>query len=473
MKHKYVCAACDFGASSGRVLRAEFDGTRVVLHEQHRFAHHMILRGEHAYWDFSALYQNLMEGLRKSAGERGLDSVGIDTWGVDFGLILDGTLSVPPMSYRDAANAAAMEEVHRMVGAEQMYARSGVANMALNTVYQLRKLQNAGMLQGKMLLMADLFGYFLSGDMRSEYTNATTTQLVFGAGWDEALIAQIGLPREMFTEIMMPHQWKGAIRAEHGLGGAKLACVPGHDTACAVACVPQDEGGVFISSGTWSLLGIVTQNPVICAEGAAGGYSNYGAAEGGMLLKDIMGMWIINECKRQWNKQDAALGFSEIVTAAQAARTCRAWIDPDDEVFFDAPDMIGAVQARCFGDVPQTVGEVARCVFESLAMKYRHSIERLEYIVQKPLTSIYMVGGGIQNEFLCQLVADVCGRECICGPVEATGLGNVLSQLAAAGEITQAQMGDVLQASFARKVYVPREDSIMEEAYIAFARMMQ
>lgn len=474
MRKDFVCAACDFGASSGRVMTGRFDGERLTVSQAGRFVNSPVVLGTEWYWDFPRLFTEMCGGLEKCGPD--IASIGIDTWGVDFGLLdKEGRLLGNPMSYRDPGNESAMEEVHGLIGAEEMYHETGIANMPLNTVYQLYRLSRRGRLEGAgtLLMLPDLFGYFLTGEKSNEATAAGSSQMMKGHGWNQELIARLGLPARIFSaDIISAGQPKGMAAVKSRINGVQVVAVPGHDTACAVSALAGfKDNEAFLSSGTWSLLGTCAGAPITVPEGMEEKYSNYLDVRGGyMLLKDIMGMWLVNRCKAVWEKADDKIGFAEITREAQKAEAFRAFIDPDQEVFFAAEDMPAAITANCGGKPPRTVGETARCIFESLALKYRNSIEKLERITGRSFETIRMMGGGIQNEFLCQCVADATGKPCVCGPVEATAIGNILAQLIAAGEAADwSEAGNILGASFPAKEYLPGERRVWEDAYGAYA----
>jgi len=443
------------------VIEGAFDGKRLELTEVRRVSHYPVRMGGDLYWDFPLLFSEMLAGLQASVSSGALRSIGIDTWGCDFGLLdRGGRLRSNPLSYRDESNDAAMKDVLSILGERRLYEQTGVVNMALNTVFQLFKHKQRGDLESvsNMLLLPDLFSYFLTGEISSEYTAATTTQLFGDGSWLTDVIRDLALPDDIFTGIVMPGTLKGIVNEPYGpLTGVRLVSVPGHDTACALESangITADD--VLISSGTWSMLGNIADSPFINDAGFTGGYSNYGAADGSLLVRDIAGMWIINNCKLKWESGGKRMAFSDIVEAAEAAAPFGAFIDPDDEEFYSAQDMPAAIMRKCTGIPPRTDGEIARCVFESLALKYRRAIEELEQVSGKKSGLIRIIGGGARNELLCQMVADACGRVCVCGPYEATAAGNVFSQLIAAGELERGQIGDVIKDSFELRTYEPK-----------------
>lgn len=473
MKKTFVCAACDFGASSGRVIKGIFDGGALSVIEAHRFANAPVREESGLYWDIGQLYNNMRIGLELCAGQ-GIKSIGIDAWGVDFGLLgNEGKLISQPMSYRDVKNEKAMERVLAVVGDDEMYRETGIANMSLNTVYQLYRLKTENKLDENqtLLMLPDLLSYFLTGKISNEITAVSSTQLMKGRSWNWELIQALQLPEEIFSApLAQTGACKGLANSVNSSGKIKVIAVPGHDTACAVNALPElGTDSVFISSGTWSLLGVRTNKPFISKEGMYEGYSNYLGTGGYICLKDIMGMWLLNRCRESWKMEGNDYGFDEIVCRARKANKFRAWIDPDEKIFFDARNMPEAIAENCFGISPETPGDIARCIFESLALKYRYSLEKLEKIANKKFAEIRMVGGGIQNSFLCQCVANAAARPCICGPVEATAVGNIVAQLISAGELANMNEAEkMMKISFPVREYLPNKSEEWEEAYQSY-----
>ena len=415
--------AFDLGASNGRAILGTFDGEKISMQELHRFENNYIEMNGVYYWDIPYLYDQLKQGLlafkRLKVGT--LDCFGIDTWGVDYGLLDEnGHLLSIPRAYRMAVDAD-MERVWEKVDFPTQFRRTGIAALNFNTVYQLsrRKDENDAALKGAkaLLMMPDLLGYFLSGEAKSEYTNVTTSMLYnpTAKDWDWETIDELELPREIFTEIDQPGQIRGYLRSELaeelGMNRVPFAVVGTHDTASAVAAIPGSGSFAFCSSGTWSLFGVETDEPILTDSVRDANFSNEGTVQGGFRpLKNIMGLWLIQECRRDWaQKTGLTYTWDEIVEEARNSEPFRTIIDPDYSAFFGGGDMVRKLQDYCrkVGQpVPETVGQIARTIYESLALKYRWALERLEEIKGVRIEMLNIVGGGCKNQLLDQMAAD-------------------------------------------------------------------
>ena len=386
--------AFDLGASNGRAILGQFDGEKITMKELHRFENNYVEMNGVYYWDLPYLYNQLKQGLlafkQENVGD--LDCFGIDTWGVDYGLLdKNGHLLGNPRAYRYAVDED-FEEAWK-IALEQAET---------------------------MLMMPDLLGYFLTGEMKSEYTNVTTSMLYNPTtkDWDWQTIEELGLPKKIFTEMDRAGQLRGTLRPELaeelGLNQANFAAVGTHDTASAVAAIPGDGSFAFCSSGTWSLFGVETDEPILSDEVRDANFSNEGTIQGGFRpLKNIMGLWLIQECRRDWIKAGTKYSWDEIVQLAKQAEPLRSIIDPDFGEFFAGGNMVAKIQDFCRNTnqpVPETVGQIARCIYESLALKYRWALERLEEIKGQKIDTLNIVGGGIQNKLLNQMVADSINR---------------------------------------------------------------
>ena len=481
--------AFDLGASNGRAILGQFDGEKITMRELHRFENNYIEMNGVYYWDLPYLYNQLKQGLLafKNANVGELDCFGIDTWGVDYGLLDgNGQLLSNPRSYRYAEDAD-MQAVWQTVDFPTLFARTGIATMNFNTVYQLyrRKLQNDPALESAqtMLMLPDLLGFFLTGACKTEYTNATTSMLYNPTtkDWDWQTIDALGLPRRIFTELDRAGQLRGTLRPELaqelGLNEARFAAVGTHDTASAVAAIPGSGSFAFCSSGTWSLFGVETDEPILSDAVREANFSNEGTIQGGFRpLKNIMGLWLIQECRRDWQKAGQRLSWDEIVELAKQAEPLRSIIDPDYGEFFAGGQMVQKIQNFCRETnqpVPETVGQVARCIYESLALKYRWALERLEQIKGARIDTLNIVGGGIQNKLLDQFAADSIDRPVITGPVEGAAIGNLLAQAMALGEIkTMDELCAVVRRSEAVSVYEPHHTDAWEAAYTKLLRLI-
>ncbi|OQB23606.1 MAG: Rhamnulokinase [Firmicutes bacterium ADurb.Bin182] len=490
MKSALNLIAFDIGASNGRAVLGRFDGRKVETEELCRFENGFIDVNGVLYWDALNLFSQMKASLScfKKAGYKDLSSFGIDTWGVDYGLLdKNGRLLGNPISYRHAADED-MEAVWERVPKELLFKRTGVASMNFNTVFQLyrRKRERDVALENadSLLLMPDLLGYFLSGEKMSEYTIVTTSQLYDpnARDWDYATIRALGLPAHIFTPIDMAGEIRGrllnAISEEIGINRAAFTAVGTHDTASAVAAIPGEGSFAFCSSGTWSLFGVETDKPILTEQVYKSGFSNEGTVQGGFRpLKNIMGLWLIQECRRDWQKQGENLSWDEIVEAAEGAKPLRSIIDPDCSAFFRAGDMENKIRQYCLDTkqpVPETRGEIARCIYESLALKYRWALERLEEIKGEKISRFNIVGGGIKNKLLNQMAADATGRQVTTGPVEGACIGNLLMQAVALGELTGIdEVRQVVRDSVKTETYMPERTGAWEDAYDKLLNLLE
>ncbi len=475
--------AFDLGASNGRAILGQFDGNKITVTELHRFENNYIEMNGVFYWDTPYLYNQLKQGLLafKQGGYGELHGFGIDTWGVDYGLLdKNGHLAGVPRSYRLGVQAD-IDAVKEKIPAHVLYSRTGIdTGLTFNTLYQLyrRKREGDAALEvaDTLLLTPDLLGYFLTGEKGTEYTIATTTQLYdpTAKDWDWATIEELGLPKHIFTKIEKTGTVRGHLRPELceelGLNPAPFIAVGSHDTASSVAAIPGSGSFAFCSSGTWSLFGVETDSPDLSPEAAAAGFSNEGTVQGGFRpLKNIVGLWLIQECRRDWIKKGTKLSWDEIVQEAIKAEPLRSVIDTDAPEFYAGGNMEAKIQDFCRRTgqpVPETVGQVARCIYESLALKYRHALEGLEKMKGQPIASLNIVGGGIQNRLLNQMVADSLDRPVITGPIEGAAMGNLLTQAMALGYIENLDgLRAVVRSSEAVEVWTPNHTPAWEEAY--------
>ena len=490
--------ALDLGAESGRGLLGKFDGARLTLEEVHRFLNVPVRMLQTLHWDLPRLFDEIKTALRKAgAANPGLDGVGIDTWGVDFGLVGRGdTLLGNPVHYRDARTEGMLEAAFRRVPRERIYEVTGLQFLPFNTAYQLLALRRAGSpllaAAETLLMMPDLFAWLLTGRRVGEWTNASTTQLLDprSGTWSDALCRGLDLPREVLPELIEPGTEIGpmlrSVADEVGIAAGLTVLAPGtHDTASAVAAVPAVGPGsvakgppdwCYLSSGTWSLLGVEVPRPVITAETLRYNLTNEGGVAGTTrLLKNIMGLWLVQECRRTWARAGRDLSYEELIPRAEAAMPFAALVDPDDATFLTPGDMPARLAAFCIrtGQTPPAdEGAFVRCALESLALKYRATIEQLETILGTTIRTIHVVGGGTRNALLCQFTADACGRPVHAGPIEATAVGNVLLQAMARGRIASlADARAIVARSFPVTVYEPRATAAWDEAAGRFAEL--
>ncbi|WP_435018121.1 rhamnulokinase [Tundrisphaera sp. TA3] len=481
--------ALDLGAESGRGMIGRFDGERLQLEEVHRFPNGPVRLLNTLHWDVPRLWDEMKAAIRKAvAGYPGLDGVGVDTWGVDFGLVGRGeTLLGNPVHYRDARTDGVMEAAARTLPREAIYEATGLQFLPFNSIYQLIAMKQAGSPLLKMaeslLLMPDLFGWLMTGRRVGERTNATTTQLYDprAGSWSDDLCRAFDLPRAILPELIDPGTelgpMLGSVADEVGLRSPLTVLMPGtHDTASAVAAVPAvvadptaPPDWCYLSSGTWSLLGVEVPRPIITAETLRANFTNEGGVAGTTrLLKNIMGLWLVQECRRTWARAGREFSYDELIAAAREARPFATLVDPDDPSFFapgDMPARIAAFAARTGQPVPEGEGGFVRCALESLALKYRWTVRRLESIVGTTIRAIHVVGGGSRNALLCQFTADACGVPVHAGPVEATAAGNILLQAMARGRIgSLADARAVVARSFPVATFEPQDAGAWSEA---------
>ena len=483
MKKVRNLLAFDLGASNGRAILGRFDGEKITMQELHRFENNYIEMNGVFYWDTPYLFSQLKQGLLKfkQGGFGDLDAFGIDTWGVDYGLLdKNGHLAGVPRSYR-LGTQADIDAVMEKIPAEKLYARSGIdTSLTFNTLYQLYRRKREGdvalEVADTMLLTPDLLGYFLTGAKGTEYTIATTTQLYnpTTGDWDWETIDELELPRHIFTPIDKTGTIRGYLREELcqelGLNPAAFVAVGSHDTASAVAAIPGTGSFAFCSSGTWSLFGAEMDKPDLSMEAANAGFSNEGTIQGGFRpLRTIIGMWIIQECRRDWLKNGMDISWDGVVAEARKAEPLRSIIDPDAPEFYAGGNMEKKIKDFCRRTgqpVPETVGQVARCVYESLALKYRHALEGLEKMKGQRIDSLNIVGGPINNRFLDQLIADSLDRKVVTGPIEGAAMGNLLTQAMALGDIADLDgIRRVVRNSENVEVWTPSHTPEWEAAY--------
>ncbi|MBN2909748.1 rhamnulokinase [Polycladomyces sp. WAk] len=484
--------AVDLGASNGRTVIGEYDGERLFLREIKRFQNHPVGLGDTLYWDFLNLFSEIQESLVKACSEGLIPStVGVDTWGVDFGLIDEyGELVANPRHYRNPQHGSVLDEVFARVPAKSLYEQTGIQILQINTVFQLKYLclHRPELLERSrhLLLFPDLINYFLTGEMASEFTNATTTQLFnprLGT-WAYDLIDRLGLPKDLFLPVVPPLRKLGSVRKKLVTGTAAgrmdVVNVGEHDTASAVLAVPYEtDDFVYISSGTWSLVGVLSNEPIITDLTRIHNFTNEGGVGGVYrLLKNVMGLWILQEVRRMFLRSGVNCDFVDLMQAAKEAPALKTLFDPDAVDFLAPEDMIAAIQdysRRTGQPVPDSPGEISRAVLESLALKYRWVIERLEEITGKSLPIIHIVGGGVKNTVLCQWTADATNRIVIAGPVEATVIGNLCAQLIASNELSGiSDIPALVDRSFEKKVYRPTSQREgWDAAYERFVRLLK
>ena len=485
------CIAVDLGASNGRTILGRFDGARLKLEELNRFENNYVRIGDSYYWDILRLYTDIKQGIgayaRKGCGTLG--GIGIDTWGVDFGLIdTKGRLVGNPFAYRDPRAERGMKAFFAKFGDRTLFDLTGIANMPFNTVFRLYDMaqQSDPQLTGasKLLLLPDLLGYMLSGEMAAEYTNATTTQMLGRDGrWSRRVLDMVGISESLMPPIQMSGTLRGRllkhIQEEAGLNNVPpVFAVGSHDTASAVASIPSsNDNYAFISSGTWSLVGIVVDQAITGDAVFSQNFSNEGTVDGRYrLLRNIMGLWIIQNCRHEWERE-AHISWDDIVGMASQAPAFSSFIDVNAPMFYSADNMVKKIRQYCERtgqQVPNTKGEIARTVYESLAMSYREVFEGLEALKGKRIDVIHIVGGGSKNRLLNQLTADAVGREVVAGPAEATAIGNLMLQVKASAALKDwAQLRQVIRDSFDVESFEPDGTEAWREQYNKFLKIKE
>jgi rhamnulokinase len=481
--------AYDLGASSGRALLGRLTDRKMAVEELHRFPNDPVQVGDRLHWDILRLYHEMKMALlaAKTKGVR-LRSLGIDSWAVDFGFIgKGGELLGNPYHYRDAHTDGAMERLFAVVPPSEVFERTGIQFLPFNTIFQLFALKSADsplLRQAQRLLMIpDLLRYFLTGEMFHEFTNATTTQLYnpTESHWDPYLLEKLDLPRQLFDSVLQPGSPAGTLRKsvcdELGMGSLPVIAVAEHDTGSAVVAVPAAERRfAYLSCGTWSLMGTETDRPVINEESLKCNFTNEGGAYGtNRLLKNIMGLWILQETRRVWERAGLSYTFPELLQLAERSPGFGLFIDPDDALFLppgDMPERIRTYALRTGQKPPQEAGEFVRCILESLALKYRYVLELTERLSGGAFSGLHMVGGGIHNKLLCQWTANAIGKPVWAGPAEGSGIGNLAVQWIALGELSDIREARrVIGESFPMETYNPLERSEWDDAYGRFRKI--
>ena len=471
---KNVYLAADFGGGSGRIIAGSLAGGRLEMEEVYRFPNRQVKLGNTVYWDFPALFEDLKAGL-KAAARKGYEvkGIGIDTWGVDFGLLdRRGNLLGNPVCYRDARTEGTAREVFGILDESGHYARTGIQVMEINTLFQLYAMKRSGDPQleiaDRLLFMPDLFGYFLTGNADNEYCIASTSELLDARSrsWSYETMRALGLPEHLFGRIIPPGSVRGTLRddiaRETGLGPVKVFAVGSHDTASAVAAVPSTERPVaFLSSGTWSLLGVELDEPILTEQARTAQFTNEGGVGGRIrFLQNITGLWILQRLMAEWKERGEEQQYGTLIPAAAEART-ETVIPVDAPEFMNPESMEQAIADYCCAHslaVPCDKAEMTKCVLLSLASKYREAVEGMNSCLPEPIKRLHIIGGGSQNDLLNRLTADALGIPVYAGPVEATATGNILTQAMADGEIADLEeLRAVVGRSFEPKIYNPQQ----------------
>lgn len=481
--------AFDFGASSGRAIIGCFDGDKITLEEVHRFSNDPVSVGGTVYWDVLRLFYEIKQGIIKAKIAGGFDSIGIDTWGVDFGLIdSEGKLMENPVHYRDARTAGLVDEAFKTMPKEKLYGITGIQFMELNTLFQLISLKKyrPWMLEraDKMLFMPDLFGYMLTGKMCAEYSIASTSQLIDldKRTWSKEILDAFGIKESVFAPLVQPGTVLGELSKEVceecGVDPVPVISVCGHDTQSAITSVPCEDGDfAFLSSGTWSLFGTELDKPIVNETSMNINITNEGGFDGSTgFLKNIIGLWLIQESRRQWKREGKEYSYADLEKLALAAEPFKCFIDPDAPEFVphgNIPERVREFCRKTGQYVPETVGEIMRCIYESLAMKYRLTFEKLRECTERDYPVIHVIGGGTKDGLLCQMTANSCDRTVKAGPIEATVMGNVAVQLMSDGSVKNiGQARKIVAESSELKTFEPKDTDKWAEAYEDFLKII-
>jgi rhamnulokinase len=485
--------AVDLGASSGRVLLGVWNSETFTLQELHRFNNESVSVLGHMHWDVLRLWHEIKTGISAYAkvSSEPLAGISVDTWGVDYGLLdKAGNLLGNPYHYRDHRNDGMLEKAYTKVSKADIYKQTGIQFMQINTLFQL-----VGMVERKdpmleqahtFLMMPDLFNYWLTGQKAVEYSDASTTHMLDAhqRTWAKDMLNELGIPTHIFPEVISPGSVIGHVRPEVmqdlGLTTPTLVVATGsHDTANAVAAIPGlDEESVYISSGTWSLMGVEIAEPIINDDALRLNFTNEGGVFGKIrFLKNVAGLWLLQESRRQWEREGKNYTWERLLGMAEKAKAFKCIIDPDATDFLSHGDMPAFIRAYCERTkqaVPKNPGEVVRCCLESLALRYRWVTEALEHLTKRDLTTIRIVGGGSQNKLLNQFTADACNREVITGPVEATALGNIMMQAVATGHIKDLSAGrKAIAASVQQEIFTPNHSAQWDTAFETFKELLK
>lgn len=482
--------AFDFGASSGRAIVATYENGKVTMEEVHRFSNDPVMVGGTFYWDILRLFHEIKQGISKcvAAGHKDIESIGIDTWGVDFGLLdKDGRLLENPVNYRDKRTVGVKEKAFEVCGKENMYKAAGLQFNDFNTIFQLYslKLQRPELLERAetLLFIPDLLAYFLTGEKSVEYTIASTSELLDAKkrDYDFGMLEKLGIKKEIMPKIVKPGTVKGKLSAdiaeELGIDRIDVIASASHDTASAVAAAPikKGESSCFISCGTWSLLGAELDEPIINDVSFAEDFTNEGGVENTIrFLKNISGLWLMQETRRQWIREGEDISFKDIDKMLETEKSADVYIDPTRSEFVapgNMPKRIDDFLIRTNQKIPASKGQTALCILESLALTYRYYIEALEKILGRKIDVVHIIGGGVKDVNLCKFTANATGKKVTAGPVEATAIGNISVQLIAKGAIkdiesARKQISDV-------KEYLPEDGDVWAEKYAKFLKIKE
>ena len=483
--------AFDLGASSGRAMLGTISEGKLKLTEIHRFENRMVEIDNHHYWNIFSIFDELKTGLKKCIRDFGVqpDSIAVDTWGVDFAFVdKDGMIASLPFAYRDRRTDNAMEDFYKIIPREELYLMTGIQLMQFNSLFQLFVNHNSGSSQyqvGKdLLFMPDALSYLFCGVKKNEFSIASTSQLLKPGTlkYEERLFTAMGVDSSIMQEIVLPGTLLGMIKPEvqkeTGSREIPVIAVASHDTASAIVSVPATgKNWAYISSGTWSLMGIESDKPLISKEILDLNFTNEGGAEGTTrFLKNIMGMWLLQECRRIWS-HEVNYSWSEMVDLSLLTQPFKCLIDPDDSTFLNPADMPAAITQYCLktGQTPPANhGEIIRCIFESLAMKYRLTLDSILSVISWPIEKIHIIGGGANNELLCQYSANAIGLPVVAGPTEATAIGNILIQAKTMKEVSSLEeIRRMVEKSFETKTFEPQEPALWKTQLGRFSEIIK
>jgi rhamnulokinase len=481
----------DLGASSGRAILGTLVNNKLELTEIHRFSNQMQLINGHYFWNIFSLFSELKTGLKKCIREYGIqpESIGIDTWGVDFvHLNKEGLILSLPFAYRDSRTNTSMQDLFQIVPEQEVYAQTGIQFMQFNSIFQLFSMvkdQSSLMeITDSILFMPDALNYLFSGVKKSEFTIASTSQMIIPGTcqWNLELLEKAGIPVHILNEIILPGTILGLIQEEivkeTGSKSIPVIAVAAHDTGSAIVAVPSTEkNSVYLSSGTWSIMGVESPHPIISEQTRILNFTNEGGVEGTTrFLKNIMGMWLIQEVQRIWEEEGLKYSWPEMVEMARKSEPFKFLINPDDSMFLNPRNMVQAVRDFCYQTAqgtPQNHGETIRCIYDSLALKYRFTLEQICEITEQPVEVIHIIGGGANNHFLNQLTADATGLRVIAGPTEATAIGNIMIQAKALGYVGSLdEIREIVANSSDLVHFVPSGESDWDEAYNKYLRIL-
>lgn len=481
--HRNHYLAFDLGASSGRAILGTLENGKLQLTEVHRFENQMQYINGHFFWNIFSLFNELKTGLKKCIQEHGVqpESIGVDTWGVDFvHLNKEGMIVSLPFAYRDSRTDTSMDDLFEVVPKEEVYLQTGIQFMQFNSLFQLFSMvkDESSLLKitDKILFIPDALNYLFSGKAVTEFTIASTSQMIAPGKkeWQSSLLNKVGIDESFLTEIVEPGTVIGKIKSDVASEtiseSVPVIAVAGHDTASAIVSVPaNDKNYAYISSGTWSLMGIESQVPLVSEKTLAMNYTNEGGVEGTTrFLKNIMGMWLIQECRRAW-LEEKNYTWDQMVQLAKSAEPFKFLINPDDSVFLNPGDMPKAIVDYCEKSgqgTPSSHADIIRCVYDSLALKYRYTLEQIFTVSEQTIERIHIIGGGANNKFLNQLTADATKLKVIAGPTEATATGNILVQAKAMGALKSlAEMREVVRSSFEVEEFIPNLDLDWDSAF--------